>query len=306
MRFPWYAYFLLFVIFLGKQIGLAKSLAKRFILKVFLNPKIERAFDNYKPNKNDIFVATYAKSGTNMMLQMAIQMVYKGNAEFKHIHELVPWPDTPLYIPVKLEDQDSYKLSVTGQRVIKTHLAAKDIPYSSDAKYLCVLRNPNEVLVSTYHFVGGMLGVIDKIELHDWVDMVIDVGIVEACMEHAAGFWALRDKQNVLVQSYRDAVKDPNNLIREAADILEVDLDSESFAKVKEKASFAYMKQHESCFEPPANPYVRKENRAKMVRSGKAGKAKQQLLERQVVEINRRAKVTLEKLGSDFPYDTYY
>lgn len=306
MRFPWFAYVLLFVVFLGKQIGLAKFFAKKFITGVFLDPSIKRVFENYEPNKNDVIVATYAKSGTNMMLQMAIQTIYKGEAEFSHIHELVPWPDTLLVSPANLVDSSTYSHSPTGQRVIKTHLAANDIPYNPEAKYLCVLRNPNEVLVSTYFFAGGIIGVVDRISLHDWIDLVIDIGLVEMCIEHAASFWVLRDKPNVLVRSYGEAVRDPDKLIKEVADIIDIELDEQSFAKVKEKSSFAYMKQLESCFEPPVNPYVRKKNRAKMVRSGKAGKAKEQLLERQVEEINRRAKATLERLGSDFPYDTYY
>lgn len=306
MYFRWHAYFPLFIVFLAKKIGFAKHLARFFITRIFLDPKLERVFENYRPNKNDVIVATYAKSGTNMMLQMAIQTIYKGEAKFKHIHELVPWPDTPLFIPVTIEGKESYDHSPTGQRVIKTHLGAEDVPYTSEARYLCVLRNPGEVLVSSYHFVGGILGVVDKIDLHDWIDMAVEVGIVESCMEHAAGFWALRDKPNVLIRSYRESVKDPEALIRDVARTIDVELDDTGFAKVKEKSGFAYMQQHESCFEPPANPFVKKKNRAKMVRSGKAGKAKQQLLERQVEEIDRRAKAVLEKLGSDFPYESYY
>ena len=306
MSFPLKAYIYLLIVFIGAKMGLALRFARLFFKRVFLSDKIERVFDGYEPNANDIIVATFAKSGTNMMLQMAIQTIYKGNASFNHIHELVPWPDTDLVVPAKLEDNKTYSFSPTGQRVIKTHLGAKDVPYDEQAKYICVLRNPCEVMVSSYHFIGGILGVCDHISLHDWVDLMIELSFVEMCAAHAAGFWEWRDRPNVLVWSYREAVKHPEQLISEVASLVDVDLDEESFDRVKRKASFSYMKAHESCFEPPANPFVAKNRRAKMVRAGKAGSAKQELLDRQVSEINRRAKAVLAACKSDFPYDTYY
>src|SRR5713101_6542289 len=60
----------------------------------------ERAFKNknpfrhYVPGKQDVFVMTYAKSGTNWMMQIAHQLIHHGKGEYDHIHDLVPWPDT--------------------------------------------------------------------------------------------------------------------------------------------------------------------------------------------------------------------
>ena len=39
---------------------------------------------------------TYAKSGTNWMMQIAHQLIYHGNGEYDHLHEIVPWPDTTI------------------------------------------------------------------------------------------------------------------------------------------------------------------------------------------------------------------
>ena len=58
-------------------------------------------FQNYTPGAQDVFVATYAKSGTNWMMQIVTQLAWRGRAEFEHIHEFVPWPDSEMFGPIK-------------------------------------------------------------------------------------------------------------------------------------------------------------------------------------------------------------
>src|ERR1022692_3380250 len=50
-------------------------------------------FGSYIPTEHDVIVATYAKSGTNWMMQIAHQLAFHGQGEFDHIHCVVPWPD---------------------------------------------------------------------------------------------------------------------------------------------------------------------------------------------------------------------
>src|SRR5260370_13308180 len=52
-------------------------------------------FGSYVPTGHDVFVATYANSGTNWMMQIAHQLAFHGEGEFDHIHCVVPWPDSP-------------------------------------------------------------------------------------------------------------------------------------------------------------------------------------------------------------------
>ncbi|MCI5167722.1 MAG: hypothetical protein D3903_16935 [Candidatus Electrothrix sp. GM3_4] len=52
-----------------------------------------RSFAGYTPTVHDVFVATFAKSGTNWMMQIAQQISSLGAAEFDHIHDLVAWPN---------------------------------------------------------------------------------------------------------------------------------------------------------------------------------------------------------------------
>jgi len=51
-------------------------------------------FRGYAPGPQDVFVMTYAKSGTNWMMQIVHQLIWHGQGEYEHLHDVVPWPDT--------------------------------------------------------------------------------------------------------------------------------------------------------------------------------------------------------------------
>jgi len=47
----------------------------------------------YEPTRHDVFVSTFAKSGTNWMMQIAHQVSFRGEGDYEHIHDVVCWPD---------------------------------------------------------------------------------------------------------------------------------------------------------------------------------------------------------------------
>src|SRR5690242_15367211 len=89
--------------------------------------KAANPFRNYVATRHDVFVATFAKSGTNWIMQIAHQLAFHGNGEFEHIHCAVPWPDTVLMGPMRgyaipIEDSSVRKASPEQKRVIKNPL----------------------------------------------------------------------------------------------------------------------------------------------------------------------------------------
>src|SRR5215469_1567563 len=63
----------------------------------------DNPFHGYTPGPQDVFVMTFAKSGTNWMMQIVYQLIYHGKGEFDHIHSVVPWPDAKLMSPAMLK-----------------------------------------------------------------------------------------------------------------------------------------------------------------------------------------------------------
>ncbi len=99
--------------------GLQKGQRRRLAAK---NP-----FAGYVPSTHDVFIATYAKSGTNWMMQIAHQLIHHGKGEFDHIHDVVPWPDAKLMsqmlrdYAIPLEQATEWQTAPERKRVIKTH-----------------------------------------------------------------------------------------------------------------------------------------------------------------------------------------
>lgn len=124
---------------LGGRLGMASTLVGA-ISRQMQRPWLKRrAFAGYQPTAHDVFVCTYAKSGTNWAMQIAQQIACYGAAESAHIHDLVAWPDAQLPLSiVDLRDPRPRRQAPTGLRVIKTHLESRHVPYQPAAKYLVV------------------------------------------------------------------------------------------------------------------------------------------------------------------------
>jgi hypothetical protein len=266
-----------------------------------------RAFASYRPTRHDVFVATFGKSGTNWMMQISQQIAYRGEAEFDHIHDLVAWPDTPAPGPVALTDPSPAAESPTGLRIIKTHLETDFVPYDEQAIYLTVLRDPKEVLVSSYYFLGGIFGVLSHVTIDDWFELFSRPGsLATRWAIHTAGFWAWRDRPNVLVTTYPELKSLPRACIERVAATMGVELSGSELAKVIERSSFDHMKAHESQFAPPERPFASAGSRTVMVRRGESGGSGEVLSPAQQATLDSVCQEELARLGSDFPYATAF
>lgn len=286
----------------GKRLGLGRAMARLTFRFVLARKLRHRAFAGYVPAAHDVFVATFAKSGTNWMMQIAQQIAFRGESEFDHIYDVVAWPETPGQVPVTLEDTTVRESSPTGLRVVKTHLSTEYVPYSEDARYLTVIRDPKEVLVSSYYFLGGLIGVLSHVTVDDWFELFMEPeSLAEEWAIHTAGFWRWRDRPNVIVLSFGELKRQPRRSIERIAATMGVALDHRQLAKVLERASFDYMKAHESRFAPPSPPATGG-RRTVTVRSGKTGKSGELLDRAQQAAVDQGCQEVLRRLGSDFPY----
>jgi hypothetical protein len=249
------------VVQLALRLGLAKPIVRTLLGRAQSESLRRKAFAGYEPTRHDVFAATFAKSGTNWMMQIAQQIAHRGEAEFGHIHDLVAWPDAPFRRSTPLEDLRSIDRSPTGLRVIKTHLATQYVPYSDDATYLTVLRDPKEVIVSSYHFLLGSAGATDYVTPNEWYELVARPDVLLGMWaEHTASFWEWRDRANVLVLTYSEAKDNPRDCVERVAKTMGVALEPAEFGKVAERSSFRWMKEHESQFGPPRMTTWQKSN----------------------------------------------
>ena len=287
----------------GRRLGFARSIMRGSTRRMFAEKTKARAFAGYAPSEGDVFVATFGKSGTNWMMQIAQQTAWHGRAEFDHIHDVVPWPDAPFPAAVGLDDPGPRTRAPTALRVVKTHLDAEYVPYDERSVYLTVIRDPKEVLVSSYYFLGGMFGMLDFLSMEDWFELYLEPGSVSREWAlHTDSFWRWRDRPNVLVLTYGEMKRDLARQVDRVAQVMGVELTSSARDAVLERASFDWMYAHESQFAPPRPPFRREEDATRMVRAGETGRSGRDLTPEQQDAIDCRALEELEELGSAFPY----
>jgi hypothetical protein len=268
-------------------------------------------FRGYVPGKQDVFVATFAKSGTNWMMQIAHQLIWHGRGEFEHIHSVVPWPDTTVMpgwmkgYAIPLQDATDWETSPERKRVIKTHFDWDLLPYSPDARYIMVIRDPKDIFVSSYFFIkDGVFGIAMP-SVDTWRKLFMSDGFMigGSWAVNTAGYWAQRHRPNVMIVSFKSMKRDLKGTVRKVAQFLEIDAPESLIDAVCEKSSFEYMKGIDHKFRIGKMIPWRPEGH--MMRKGKQGGSSELLsLERQR-EMDAYFMAELTRLGSDFPYEEF-
>ena len=263
-------------------------------------------FGGYEPTARDVIVVTYPKSGTNLALQTLHRIAAGGRGEFRHIHDVCPWPEG-LAIGTAALAEDPGEGAF---RAIKTHLPLDELPFPHDgpgpAKWVYVARDPAEVFVSAYHFIRGLAfgPAMPSVEswLNTWLAGEHHFG---SWAEHVAGFWPLRDRPDVLFLTYRQWVNDPPAAVDRLCAFTGATLTGEQRAAVLTKSSRAWMKAHDDRFRPGVSlPWA--DAAAPLVRRGVAGGSGELLTVDQRRRLRAHSRDELARLGCDLPFEDLF
>ena len=297
----------------GIGVPLAKALEfagvwPRVMFRAVRRSAQDSGFADYKPTGHDVFACGGFKSGTTWLLQIAVQIAYLGQAEFDNIHSVVAWPDAAApfrRLIVPLADDSPVRRAPTQLRIIKTHLEQQFVPYSSEARYLVMVRDPKDVIVSGYHFIRSLLlGPLMPTVRH-WVELSLSGESPSGSWaRHVASYWRVRNEPNVLFLTYEDLSADPAGVIRQIARFMNVDLDATQLEAVMRATTFEEMCRWSDRFDPGrVVPWGKAHS---MMRKGRPGEAAELLSPelRQLVDDHSRTE--LRRLKCDFPYDLAY
>mmetsp|Transcript_5176 Transcript_5176/g.13952 ORF Transcript_5176/g.13952 Transcript_5176/m.13952 type:complete len:314 (-) Transcript_5176:158-1099(-) len=271
----------------------------------------------YEAQPEDLFIATYAKSGTTLTQHIVYVMLNEGvpiqpderlDHIFPHLEEV--GADFVTNLPC-IQNPASNGKAPAPFRLIKTHLPRSMTPLSAKAKYVIVTRNPKDVVVSFFHhtrgfekhynFADGSFDVFFDLFLKGEVDFGSYFDFLKAWMAH-------RDDDNVLVVKYEDLRRDQEAVVRDIAKfldsatlpaMLDVD-DGKLMTDILEHTSLSSMKK-----DPLRWSSERKVGHAPFIRKGSIGGWKELMSDDQAEALVRKMKETftqeeLEWLGDDY------
>jgi hypothetical protein len=267
-------------------------------------------FRGYVPGSQDVFVMTYAKSGTNWMMQIAHQLIHHGHGEYDHIHDVVPWPDTqamPSFMKryaIPLSEATGWQTAPEPRRVIKTHYNWDRLPYADQARYISVIRDPKDVFVSNYFFIRDVYGPAMP-GLDTWLTLYLsdDFMFGGSWAVNTAGYWAERHRPNVLIVSFKSMKRDLRGTVLKVAEFLDVHVSEEVIEEVCRRSSFDYMKDMDHRFR--VGKIIPWRQEGAMIRKGKVGGCAELLSPERQRDIDQYCVAELKRLGSDFPYHEF-
>uniref|UniRef100_G3MPM7 Sulfotransferase domain-containing protein n=1 Tax=Amblyomma maculatum TaxID=34609 RepID=G3MPM7_AMBMU len=182
--------------------------------KVFHETNLRSVF-SYMPRPDDIFIATYPKSGTTWVQYLVLSILKKGEP-----------PETPVdfYLASPFLEMMGAEAAEKMQRpgLLKVHLPFHWTPYSADAKYICIARNPYDVCVSFYYYIKGLTPKYVKDVSFERFHELFIAGKFSwgDYFDHLLSWYRHRESQNVLFMTYEMLKKDTKRCVLKIADFL--------------------------------------------------------------------------------------
>lgn len=202
---------------------------------------------DYKPKPDDVFIATYPKCGTTWMQTIVLYIFRKGQKleNDEDFHKCCPFIDC--------KGMESIA-AMPRPGAFKSHLPYTHMPYSPEAKYIYVLRNPKDCCVSMYyHTVRAHNTVYSEATFSDFFEIFMS-GEVEYndYFDHLMSWYPHRNDKQVLFTTYEDMKKDTKDIVLKVASFLgkeytnAIEKDNNILNNILELSGFDYMQEHVS------------------------------------------------------------
>jgi peroxiredoxin len=257
-----------------------------------LAPSLPSPLDKFVFRADDLFIVTYPRSGTTWMQMILYQLTTHGKMDFPHITTVSPWFER------SLKGGKAYD-ALPAPRVFKSHLSYRKIP-KGPCKYIYVARDGKDVAVSYYHFQKthmGYKGTWDEF----FQRFLKGQDSYGSWFRHVRGWWEHRHDPNVLFLYYEEMTADLPSCLRRISDFCGLEIAPERWGDILERCSFAFMKQHESRFDPlTAMLYEQGFQSNSHLRKGQSGEGCEQLSLRQTRRFDKKLTQRLGGTGLAF------
>lgn len=204
-------------------------------LQRFLMTRI--GWGHFVPRVDDIYIATYPKSGTTLLQMMVHQIRSDGGMDISHINEVCPWIELDLF-----QGRAARLEALPSPRCFKTHLLHRQLPRAGRTIY--ALRDVRDVVVSAFHN-ARRLGKSTSLDAFAEEFLRSGWGAPTTWFEHLRSWWPHRRDPGVLFLSYEEIVADLEGTVRRVAAFCGLPLAEAEIPRILERCSLDFMKRHE-------------------------------------------------------------
>lgn len=225
-------------------------------------------WDGFVFRSGDVVVCAPQKCGTTWVQMICALLIFQTDQLPAPLALVSPWLDSktePLTeVTARLDAQQH-------RRFIKTHTPLDGLPGAGSCTYLCVARDPRDVVISSYHAflninvaagreaqraAGASVDEVPsaatprKPDFQTWFRFWVDsppppanpVGSLAGLCAHLHTSWEQRDSPNVVLVHYRNLENDLESEMRRIADALEINVDDTAWASLVPAAAFEAMR----------------------------------------------------------------
>jgi hypothetical protein len=163
--------------------------------------------------------------------------------DFEEITAAVPWLELAADMGMDLEAPQKAQ-----PRAFKSHLPWDGIP--KGGRYICVVRDPRDALVSMYRFFEGWFFEPGSITMEAFATgEYLARTPPRSYWHHLASWWPQRVRPDVLLLCFEDMKADLQRSVGQIAQFMGIALDRELEDIVMEQSSIEFMRRHGTQFD---------------------------------------------------------
>ena len=235
---------------------------------------------------DDIWIATYMKSGTTLTQMILYQLTTDGNMDFKHINHISPWVRNASFRGLPPSQ-------LASPRILKSHDPYHKFDKSTKGRFIFVFRDAADLMVSLYHHRKN----------YNMPDLKFDDCFETTFVKDGDQNWFTFTKEwlvnkngfRILYLKYEDILSDFDGTVEKIVDFCDLKVDASILQRVKKRSGFEFMKQHEEKF-----GVERVEDRRifdQFIRKGQPGEGKAYLSEDQIKIIKKNFEKNLGRFN---------
>ncbi|MCX7063591.1 MAG: sulfotransferase domain-containing protein [Proteobacteria bacterium] len=204
---------------------------------------------------SDVVVATFPKTGTTWTQQICHGLRSRGDMNFDEVSRVAPWIERGHMFGIDATAPQQFE-----PRVFKTHLEYEHV--NKGARYIHVIRDPKDVLVSFYGFMSSAIIDPNAISIDTFANVWLlsdHVGersdpnapfgpFLYNYWRHLLDWWAAREHAPVLTLAYEHMRADLRGHVARIAAFMGITADRALLDLATRQSTFEYMALHKDQF----------------------------------------------------------